>query len=584
MSKKCFNLDSFYQLLKGRVTHNIDYTKWLLDCMDNATLPIHPKFSLVIKEFVQSIFLTKHCQKIPNDIVQSHFEDLSSISTTQILMLLYVLTFNDYIIAVRTEPKLMALASSSTTALEQTEYLVDNRIPIRYILNYVETYQGGSAYKSIYADLLALSANLYPELFDITNFLLREGKESESEALWDIKTMNKDWIRNLQPVEIKRLLDQWETDPSLVIHVLSHLETLSSFDIEEQAATMISSLIPPCLDGKLDVRISDAFVSTWESFNRIIPHTLWKITTNLLTPGEYSLDDLIQDPHIVFKCDARLFRSEQLLPIWLHVLSCLRTTSKHRIWKRYHTVYPRSDNNTINSRNVLALTNAQDTVMLQLLLELCLEKPQDKNNKYALDQSRKLICNFIHSIFIDGDRDMLLAKILHFQTYSTDLIPIMVDLIPSIYIVLSFIPELTRQPQLDKQVFGILIACYLCEKYPLENYLVTAEKHILPRLLRIAFPMNREGQVSQVCVPSEYLVKAIPGFVNLARAFPHFGPAILKAFNDIAKGLPEPSQFIGQEGTSKIILVLQLHKVLKDTTDLVQIEVNRKDKVNKVTL
>jgi hypothetical protein len=87
----------------------------------------------------------------------------------------------------------------------------------------------------------------------------------------------------------------------------------------------------------------------------------------------------------------------------------------------------------------------------------------------ALDKSRKLICDFIHSIFIDGDRDMLLAKILHFQTYSTDLIPVVVDLIPSIYIVLSFIPELTRQPQVDKQVFGILMACHLCEKYPLEN-------------------------------------------------------------------------------------------------------------------
>jgi hypothetical protein len=57
----------------------------------------------------------------------------------------------------------------------------------------------------------------------------------------------------------------------------------------------------------------------------------------------YTLTDLVQDPHIVFKCDKRIFRSEQLLPIWLHVLSCLRTTSKHRIWKRYHTVYPRQD-------------------------------------------------------------------------------------------------------------------------------------------------------------------------------------------------------------------------------------------------
>lgn len=64
--------------------------------------------------------MTKQCQRIPNDIVQSYFEDLSNISTTQILMLLYVLQFNDYVIAFRTEPKLMALASSSTIALEQT--------------------------------------------------------------------------------------------------------------------------------------------------------------------------------------------------------------------------------------------------------------------------------------------------------------------------------------------------------------------------------------------------------------------------------------------------------------------------------
>lgn len=41
---------------------------------------------------------------------------------------------------------------------------------------------------------------------------------------------------------------------------------------------------------------------------------------------------------------------------------------------------------------------------------------------------------------------------------------------------------------------------------------------------------------------------------------------------------------MGQEGNSKIILVLQLHKVLDDSLDLVQIEVDRKDEVNKVTL
>lgn len=52
MSKQCYNLDSFYQLLKGRVVNNNDYTEWLIDCITHATLPIHPKFSLVINEFV----------------------------------------------------------------------------------------------------------------------------------------------------------------------------------------------------------------------------------------------------------------------------------------------------------------------------------------------------------------------------------------------------------------------------------------------------------------------------------------------------------------------------------------------------
>jgi hypothetical protein len=61
--------------------------------------------------------------------------------------------------------------------------------------------------------------------------------------------------------------------------------------------------------------------------------------------------------------------------------------------------------------------------------------------------------------------------------------------------------------------------------------LIIAERHVLTRLLRIAYPPNQEGELPNACVPSEYLVKAIPGFVHLARAFPHFGESILQAFD-----------------------------------------------------
>ncbi|KAI9279177.1 integrator complex subunit 2-domain-containing protein [Sporodiniella umbellata] len=350
-------------------------------------------------------------------------------------------------------------------------------------------------------------------------------------------------IKKINISQLRTTLNQWNTNRALVVEVLSQLEYAYIGGIKEYAECMISILLQPCLEGQLDLRVANSFVSTWESLNSIIPHSLWEMT-NVRT---------------IFECDERVFRSPYILPIWLH-------------------------SNNFNSRNVLALTYAQDTAILQLLLELCLESPKDKNDKDYLEKSRRLICSFIHSIFIDGDRDMLLAKILHFQTYSTDLIPMVVELIPSLYIILGFIPELIRQPQVEKQVFGILLTCHLCEKYPLENYLATAEKHVLPRLMKIAFPITKEGQPATACIPSESLVKAIPGFVHLSRAFPHFGPQILRTFDSIAKGLPQPKEFIGQESGNKIILLLHLHKVLKDSRDLVQIEVDRMDEVNKITL
>ena len=52
-SKKSFTLESFYQLLHGRIFYgNVDYAQWLMHCIDNASLPIPTIFAHAIKEFV----------------------------------------------------------------------------------------------------------------------------------------------------------------------------------------------------------------------------------------------------------------------------------------------------------------------------------------------------------------------------------------------------------------------------------------------------------------------------------------------------------------------------------------------------
>lgn len=70
---------------------------------------------------------------------------------------------------------------------------------------------------------------------------------------------------------------------------------------------------------------------------------------------------------------------------------------------------------------------AQDSTMLQFLLEICLSK--DDESQVPLEAIRLQICSFIHGIFID---DQILVKLLHFQTYDRRLLPMMVKHVPSI--------------------------------------------------------------------------------------------------------------------------------------------------------
>ncbi|RCI07062.1 Integrator complex subunit 2, partial [Rhizopus stolonifer] len=240
MNKKVPSLDSFYQLLKGKVFYNTDYQSWLIECMRQATLPIHPKFSLIINEFAISTFTVDKIQKIPEEIILDEFRDYKY----------------------------------STQLLDQ--------IPIKYILNHVETFQKGEAYKAIYSDMLAVSANLFPELFEVSSFLIQEGKDMD--MLWDMETKKrKKNTKKIDLGQLRSVFSQHDTNHTLVIEVLSQLEYSHINDIEGYAKCMISVLLPLCLEGKLDFRVADSFISAWESLNNIIPHSLWVMTINTLT-------------------------------------------------------------------------------------------------------------------------------------------------------------------------------------------------------------------------------------------------------------------------------------------------------------
>lgn len=90
-------------------------------------------------------------------------------------------------------------------------------IPVRYILNYVESFEEENTYRSIYSDLLALSANILPELFDIQSFLMQEGQDSEADNLWTIATLNRDWKKEFNVTELQYIMNQWNTNSAKVV-------------------------------------------------------------------------------------------------------------------------------------------------------------------------------------------------------------------------------------------------------------------------------------------------------------------------------------------------------------------------------
>lgn len=104
----------------------------------------------------------------------------------------------------------------------------------------------------------------------------------------------------------------------------------------------------------------------------------------------------------------------------------------------------------------------QESTIVQQLLEILLNKSNIENG--AMEEIRVLICTFLHDLFIETP---LMIKLVHFQGYPSELLPITVDGIPSMHICLEFVPELLTQSQVEKQIFGVKLGAHLIEKYPL---------------------------------------------------------------------------------------------------------------------
>lgn len=266
------------------------------------------------------------------------------------------------------------------------------------------------------------------------------------------------------------------------------------------------------------------------------------------------------DPLIVLRCDRRVHRCPPLMDVTLHMLNGYLLASKAYLSAHLKETAEQdrpSPNNTVGlvgqtdapevTREELknALLAAQDSAAVQILLEICLpteeEKAKGANSDISLRNTQGvttistpsketeegednllcnlrevqcLICCLLHQMYI---ADPNIAKLVHFQGYPCELLPLTVAGIPSMHICLDFIPELIAQPELEKQIFAIQLLSHLCIQYALPKSLSVARLavNVMGTLLTVLTQAKRYS----------FFMPTLPSLVSFCRAFPQIGRA-----------------------------------------------------------
>ncbi|KAG5897826.1 hypothetical protein JTB14_011826 [Gonioctena quinquepunctata] len=162
-----------------------------------------------------------------------------------------------------------------------------------------------------------------------------------------------------------------------------------------------------------------------------------------------------------------------------------------------------------------------------MLIETCSEMEQDKTipgRQWALQEVRSLVCSYLHQAFI---ADTMLCKLVHFQTYPSELLEVVVKGVPSMHICLDFVQELMQQPSLNKQIFGIQLLSHISLQYALPkslNLCVTA-LNLLYALLGGVSSAQRVKLFKPV----------LPALVRISEAFPPLTDDIINLLMQLAR-------------------------------------------------
>lgn len=440
--------------------------------------------------------------------------EMSSRLTSQILMLYYVLTYQDCLLS-----NMKSLVANNIQPQWLSPLLL-SQIPIKHLLEQARSRR--QEFRGLYAPLLQLINTHLPHLCLVDDWLRQE-------EVFTVPLSAGSPLPNMKcsPSRLQEALSLLPDNPCpalLLLRRLLRLEPSALIPYMDVLVQALTSLLEPGVPR----RVQTLCCELWTKINTVTPRKLWLATVNTLCPAEtpvphltpqlYTDEDIMKDPLTVLRCDKRVFRCPPLFDLLVRVLMGYLAGSR-ALLSQYLQAHPASRTEGMaveQEREELraALVTAQESAAIQILLEVCVKTAQDQDQpgcsgSAVLREIQCRVCSQLHQMFIAVPD---IAKLVHFQGYPEELLAVTVAGIPSMHICLDFICELVNQPQLEKQLFAIQLASYLCLQFPLPKAMGVA-RYILSRLSSLLATLPASKRAA-------FFTPTLPTLVRFCRAFP----------------------------------------------------------------
>lgn len=538
-----------HQLLKSRAftKHKVPIKSWIYKQICNSAVPLHPVLPSLIEAYVNSIIVptpkatVEHTHKplsqedilrvFKSSVIGNHLsvkkkiddfdirspppenvaldvhDDLNGSSniTAQLLLLYYLLLYED----VRLSNMTTLLATGRKMKSYSTEFL--SELPIKYLLQQAQRHH--SDFSGLFSPLLRLLVTHFPHLSLVEDWI-----EDETHQQAHYSSVQ------IQSFHVLEAFEEIETCPSKVIKLLRLMLRKAPSDIWPLAETFVQ-YFRTILNPTVPRLVQDLYKQVWIRLNGVLPRRLWTMSVNALMPDDnvlkvhtLSQDHALFDPLLVLRCDERVFRCPDVLAIVIRILQASLAASKSQLARHILDKPLQHDKigqvQSENDREELrtALVASQESAAVQILLEACLETEVDRTivgRESELREIRGLVCQYIHHVFIS---EPSMARLVHFQGYSRDLLSMTVKGIPSMHICMDFVPELLGMHEMNKQIFAIDLTSHLSLQYAFPKSLSVA-KLCINSLSTLIGLLTSDTRV-------EMFRAVLPCLVRFAEAFP----------------------------------------------------------------